>query len=284
MEVAVDRKKRIIVWVIGTVLLLGGITSIIFYKVEEAYDNAVYQAKSALENGDFNQAYDAISKKSPKRKDEELFDKVKLITFSKLFLAKDFDLDPPLGGEPKYEEILERLLRGISDIDSNFHRAVELKVSSDLQTVRSEYIIQLEDIFGLSNYEIEQVLALSDKEKLEKIKVLAQKGKEIASQKHEEELDQLLKEANPIEITDKKASRDGDYMYASGAVKNVSQTSYSYIKVKVTYVNDSGDIIDTDWTYASSETLRPNEQKYFEIMTRYRDGMSKYSIVVESYK
>lgn len=85
-----------------------------------------------------------------------------------------------------------------------------------------------------------------------------------------------------LEILDKNATIDGDFIYTTGAVKNNSSSSYTFIQVKVTHADEKGNVIDTDTTYVnSSDTLRPNEQKYFEIMTRVRNSnYKKYRIEI----
>lgn len=85
-----------------------------------------------------------------------------------------------------------------------------------------------------------------------------------------------------LEILDKNANIDGDYIYTTGAVKNNSSSSFTFIQVKVTHADEKGNVIDTDTTYVnSSDTLRPNEQKYFEIMTRVRNSnYKKYRVEI----
>lgn len=68
-----------------------------FYRNEQAYAEAIKNAKAAVELEDYDLAYQSISEKKPKTADELLFKKIKLIKFSKLNLASDYDLSPPLG-------------------------------------------------------------------------------------------------------------------------------------------------------------------------------------------
>lgn len=272
------------IWGLGAILLVGAISSFTYFKVEESYVSAVDKAREAVKVGDFDSAYKAISEKNPKKEDRDMFKKVELITFSKNYLASEYDLNPVMGGDPEYDKIAERLFIGLRRIDEDLHRAAEVNASTELLNVKSEYIGQLESIFGLDNSEIDRISALSDTERQKEIQELARMGDGIAKEQMRLEVEQAQKEANPIEIIDKKGTIRGDYIHVTGAVKNVSQTPHSYIKVKVTHLDNDGDVLDTDWTYASSEDLKPNEQKYFEIMTRYRDGMSKFRVEVESYQ
>ncbi len=91
-------------------------------------------------------------------------------------------------------------------------------------------------------------------------------------------LDGINKDAVPmLDLTDIEVSRDGDYIRAIGSVKNNGDTSYSYIKVMAIYMDANDNVIDTDWTYAiGSLGIEPNENRRFELMTKYPEGIKKY--------
>ncbi|MFC8575514.1 FxLYD domain-containing protein, partial [Heyndrickxia sporothermodurans] len=62
----------------------------------------------------------------------------------------------------------------------------------------------------------------------------------------------------------------------TGFIKNNSSTSYTFVKIKVTYKDEIGNIIDTDWGYAvDSEPLYPNERKSYEILTKDNEQIKK---------
>lgn len=88
-----------------------------------------------------------------------------------------------------------------------------------------------------------------------------------------------------LEIVDKKGELNGDYIYVTGAVKNNSGSPFTYIEVKVTYTDDNGTILDTDWTYVnSSDALLPNERKSFKVMTEMvGQKYTKYRVEVADY-
>lgn len=88
-----------------------------------------------------------------------------------------------------------------------------------------------------------------------------------------------------LEIVEKSGNIDDKYIYVTGAIKNNSDKTYSFIEVKVTYMDDNGKILDTDTTYVnSSDALLPNERKSFKLMTEMIGGVySKYRIEVYDY-
>ena len=61
-------------------------------------------------------------------------------------------------------------------------------------------------------------------------------------------------------------SREGDYLYIRGSVTNVSSTkTISYYEVEAKFLDEYGDVIDSDWTN-SGDDLEPGESRKFEIM------------------
>jgi hypothetical protein len=88
-----------------------------------------------------------------------------------------------------------------------------------------------------------------------------------------------------LEIVEKSGNIDGKYIYITGALKNNSDKTYSFIEVKVTYMDDNGNVLDTETTYVnSSDALLPNERKSFKLMTEMIGGVySKYKVEVYDY-
>ena len=61
-----------------------------------------------------------------------------------------------------------------------------------------------------------------------------------------------------------------------GTVKNNSSSTVSYVKVKCAFMDNSGNVIDTNWTYAvGSEGLAPGESKKWEMMVSYDRKIDK---------
>lgn len=64
-------------WISSVIVLLGLVSSIVFYRNEQAYAEAIKNAKAAVELEDYDLAYQSISEKKPKTADELLFKKIK---------------------------------------------------------------------------------------------------------------------------------------------------------------------------------------------------------------
>jgi len=76
---------------------------------------------------------------------------------------------------------------------------------------------------------------------------------------------------------------DGDYTYIKGRVKNISDVSVDYFKLTAEYIDSNGNVLDTDYTN-SGETIRPGNQKEFEIMHRVDNEYTKVKIFIDEVK
>lgn len=63
-----------------------------------------------------------------------------------------------------------------------------------------------------------------------------------------------------LKISNVTLSSNSSYSIAEGSITNNSEQTVSYVKIKGAFKNQSGTVIDTDWTYAvGSEGLAPGE-------------------------
>ncbi|KZZ85637.1 FxLYD domain-containing protein [Bacillus sp. SJS] len=77
-----------------------------------------------------------------------------------------------------------------------------------------------------------------------------------------------------LQVTDVDYKLDGDYNIVTGAVRNNGDKKYSFIQLKVSYLDESNNVIDTDTTYAAGdEGILPGEEKAFEVMTKLRSSV-----------
>lgn len=75
---------------------------------------------------------------------------------------------------------MSSLFTGIISIDvTDYKRAEELNVTKELLDVRRQYLDQLDSIFWLSEYEVDNILAMTDEERDKKIKEIYVRGDEV---------------------------------------------------------------------------------------------------------
>lgn len=99
-----------------------------------------------------------------------------------------------------------------------------------------------------------------------------------------EDAQKAQNESNPIGVTQKDVYKDGDYYYCTGTVSNVSSTTHSFVKVKVTYFDQNESVLTTDWVYAvDSIGIEPGENQQFEIMTSVDGNVDTYKVEVIDY-
>jgi len=75
----------------------------------------------------------------------------------------------------------------------------------------------------------------------------------------------------------------GDYIYINGSVKNTGTTDINYFEVKVDFIDDKGNILDSDYTN-DGLMLKPNAMREFEIMHRYNSSYNNFRLLVGDVK
>lgn len=81
-------------------------------------------------------------------------------------------------------------------------------------------------------------------------------------------------------INNWEVTREGDYIYIKGRIKNVGKISTEYWKLTAEFLDKDGNVIDTDYTN-SLEVMRPDNQKEFEIMHKYDPAYAKFRLFIE---
>lgn len=98
----------------------------------------------------------------------------------------------------------------------------------------------------------------------------------------QEKIDELYLSKKLIIQSGHKLKIDGDYAYITGRVKNVSDKPISYFEIRVDYLDDDGNVLDSDYTNDGLK-LNPGEQRSFEIMSKV-DSFKDYSLSIGQIK
>lgn len=91
----------------------------------------------------------------------------------------------------------------------------------------------------------------------------------------EEKSDIKTERKKDLEIRSAEHNIDGNYLYTTGRVKNLSDKTITYFKIRAEYVGVDGTVLDYDYTN-SGENLKPGYLKEFEIMHK---NNSKYDSI-----
>lgn len=76
---------------------------------------------------------------------------------------------------------------------------------------------------------------------------------------------------------------NGDYIYITGRVKNVSNSNISYFEVRVDFKDSNGNVLNSDYTN-DGLTLKPNDMREFEIISKWDNEYNQYSLSIGDVK
>lgn len=101
------------------------------------------------------------------------------------------------------------------------------------------------------------------------------------SKQQEAKTQQRTNELAALEIRDLEGEKDGEWIKVRGRLYNGGTTPVSFVKVQAEFLDESGAVIDKDWTYAvSSDQLNPGESKSFNMMQKAGEKASRYNVSV----
>ena len=81
-----------------------------------------------------------------------------------------------------------------------------------------------------------------------------------------------------------KITHNSSYTVVTGKVTNTGKRTYKFVKVKGSFKNSSGKVVDTDWTYAvGSEGLAPGESTEFRLSVSKDTSIKKCDVTILDY-
>lgn len=87
-----------------------------------------------------------------------------------------------------------------------------------------------------------------------------------------------------LKISGVKVTTNSSYTVCTGTITNNGKNTYKYVKVKGSFKNSSGTVLDTDWTYAvGSEGLAPGESKTFRMSVPKDYDIKSCSVSITDY-
>lgn len=96
--------------------------------------------------------------------------------------------------------------------------------------------------------------------------------------------DNQSKDFNQLKITDVTLTHNSSYMIAEGSVKNIGTDTLKFVKIKASFKDKGGNVIDTDDTYAcGDEGLEPDETTKFKILVDYDSRIQSVTAKVYDY-
>lgn len=272
-----SKKKRIIVFlsICLVIILIASFIGIRNYI--QRYNDHISMAEYYYEQANYDQAYGEVEHLFPVGNNQEFVDKLKLMKDSYSFLPTDEKLKNP---SSEYQSsILSGLLIGLSNVQINKEKFKNLNLSNHFEKIKSKYLSILESQFNVNESIAKELLNASTSEREARITKFGEMAAEKVTKEYVENY------VPELEITEKHGKIDGDYIYVSGAVKNNTQNPVYFVKIQVDYLDNSGNVVDSDWTYSNStDGLQPNAQKYFDVMTRRYGDYTKFKVSIADYQ
>ena len=91
--------------------------------------------------------------------------------------------------------------------------------------------------------------------------------------------------ASQLTISNVKLSTYGNYAEASGSITNNSDYTVTFVKIKGSFESSTGQVIDTDWTYAvDSAGLAPGESCKWELSVKKDFSISNCDVSILDFK
>jgi hypothetical protein len=94
-----------------------------------------------------------------------------------------------------------------------------------------------------------------------------------------------LAAAVPVGLTTSGLSTNVDfinYLHVTGNVTNLSANTYDFVQPCVAFYDSSGQVIRTDFTYTSPDTLGPSQTGSFDSSVDYAPSITSYRVWVNA--
>lgn len=127
--------------------------SIIFGSSSFSYNQSVAKAKECFGNREYTEAYNELCGVNLKSEDVEMYDKVVTV----MYVNKQLNSYNNFYAMQMYPEALDSLLKGLEKYDRYQEAAGQLGITDDLDYVREQILVELQNVFALSEgkaYEI----------------------------------------------------------------------------------------------------------------------------------
>lgn len=141
-------------------LVCGAIAVAIYFgSYSFAYNRGINYAKDYFSKREYSKAYEEISGMDLKEDDVEIYNKLKTI----MFVNKQLNSYYNYYNLAKYPEALDSLLKGLQRYDKYIELATFYGVKSDLDFVRDQIIIELDNSFALTEEDAINLINIGNK-------------------------------------------------------------------------------------------------------------------------
>lgn len=130
------------------------------------YTLVITKAKNYFERQKYGLAYREIVGVEVKEKDEELESRI----YTVMFVERQYEAYQNYVKMNRPDQALNALLIGLDKYDEYYEEAVELDIVSDIDYAKGEILTALQEVFGMSESDAKELIALDNAEYTEAIK------------------------------------------------------------------------------------------------------------------
>lgn len=139
-------------FVAGAIILISMLNSAV------NYNNSVSTARYNMENGNYSEAYEALSGLKLNKEDQSLYDEVSAI----MYVQRHYESYENYSSMGMHTEAINSLIKGLERYNQYYNKAVELGVNKQVDDVRAEIVKTLEDEYKISEAEAQKLMVMSE--------------------------------------------------------------------------------------------------------------------------
>ena len=140
-------------------VVLGVMAAFIFFGTSMfSYSNSIKNAQSYFDKGDYSRSYNELLGVDIKESDQLLYQKVVTV----MHVYKQLEAYDAYYKESKYPEALDALLKGIREYEKYMPDAVELDVTSNLESIKAQIVTEMETEFGITEDMAKEINQITD--------------------------------------------------------------------------------------------------------------------------
>lgn len=139
--------------------VLGLMAVFIFFGTKMfSYSNSISNAQTYFDNGKYAESYRELLGVDIKEADQVLYQKVVTV----MYVYKQLEAYDVYYKESRYPEAVDSLLKGIREYQKYLPDAVELDISSDFESVKSQIVREMETEFGITEDMAKEINGITD--------------------------------------------------------------------------------------------------------------------------
>ncbi len=254
-----------------------GIIVVCFIGYSIYYQNTFSNAKNLYDNEEYEDAGSKLDGLINFTGDQEF----ETIKFSKevgseyTFYKNEMNYDEKIRSYSRAVEYLFHGLKICKDAEQIYTDTFRKNIISDF---KSKYYFELESQFNISQSDADNIAKLDYQQMEDRTKSIGKS--KLAADQQQEDI-----EKNPLDFSNLSWDSNSLYTIATGSAKNISNKVVKFATIKISFMDDNENVIDTASTYAvGEEGLNPGESCKWTASVDKDLKITKYSVSLIDYE